>query len=91
MREPEPRPRDPVQQRRGGIGVALHADRETKQQQRLDIVAIVLDETAANALALPVPAAFQQRQSGIETAQTLRRFHSAPRLNNGGAVSVVAD
>ena len=44
MREAAPGARDLVKQRRGGFGAALHADRQTKQQQRLDVVATVGDE-----------------------------------------------
>ena len=69
------RPRDAVQDRRGRIRLAPRADRETEEQQRLDVPAIAVEQLAADALRLPVPAALQQRQRFLQPRQPLRGIH----------------
>ena len=66
------RPRDAVQDRRGRLRVAPRADCESEEQQRLDVPAIAVEQFAADALHLPVPAALQQRQCFLQPRQPLR-------------------
>jgi hypothetical protein len=72
------RPRDAIQDRRGRFRLAPRADRETEEQQRLDVAAIAIEQLAADALHLPALAALQQRQHFLQPRQPLRGIHVRP-------------
>jgi hypothetical protein len=62
MSESAPRMRDAIEQRGSRGGVALYANRETKEQQSLGIGAVPRDQAATDLRCLLGPSVLQQVQ-----------------------------
>jgi hypothetical protein len=69
------RPSDLVQNSCRRCCLASHAYGKAENQQRLDVVAVVAEELAAELLRLPMMAAFQPLQCDMQPRQPFRAIH----------------